>query len=133
MESRGLHPLVDIFDDIAPFYPDTDEPGVAHGQVSEEDADGDAAPNGAHNDTNDINTGPCTPPGEPPTLTAQQHARLHQLLGQRDDRGRAPYGLDPYPTGEAKWKAYRQAIKTQYRELRREQRQRGEWEPDMKT
>ena len=28
MEPRGLHPLVDSFDDIAPFYPDTVEPGV---------------------------------------------------------------------------------------------------------
>ena len=87
MENRGLQPLVDIFDDIAPFYPDTDEPGVAHGQVSEEDADGDEW--SATTIPTTSNTGPCAPSGEPPTLTAQQRARLHQLLGQRDDRGRA--------------------------------------------
>ena len=105
---------VDIFDDVALFCPDICEPGEE----------------GAHIDTGDTNTGSLTPPGEPPALTAQQRARLHQLLLQRDDQGRVPDGLDEYTTDEAKWKAYRKALKAQYRQIRREQRQRGEWEPD---
>ena len=73
---------------------------------------------------------PPLPEGPPPTLSEQQRARLHQLLQQRDDQGRVPYGVDELPTDAARWQAYRQALKSSYRQFRKRQRVVGAWDKD---
>ena len=60
-----------------------------------------------------------------PNLSAQQRACRHELLLQKDEQGRAPFGLDDFPTDEAKWAEYRRVLKTTYREHRKQQRVAG--------
>ena len=58
-------------------------------------------PMSPHSEASEVdNTGenPPSPTGPPPSLSAQQRARLHALLQQRDEWGQAPYNLDAYCT-----------------------------------
>ena len=70
---------------------------------------------------------PPSPTGPPPTLTAQQRARLDELLQQRDAQGRVTYQLDKYTTNASMWAAYRVALKTSYRNRRKQPRAMGTW------
>ena len=70
---------------------------------------------------------PPSPTGPPPTLTAQQRARLHELLQQRDAQGRVTYQLDKYTTNASMWAAYRVALKTSYRNHFKQPRAMGTW------
>ena len=71
-----------------------------------------------------------SPAGTPSQITAQQKARLHALLRERDPEGRVPYNLDQYVGDAAKWTAYRSAMKAQYRALRKRSRAAGTWSKD---
>ena len=70
------------------------------------------------------------PTGAPPMLTAQQRARLHELLSTRDANGRVPYGLDRCADDASMWAAYRQGMKAEYRALRKRKRAAGTWDKD---
>ena len=78
------------------------------------------------------NTGgnPPSPTGPPPSLNAQQRARLHALLQQRDEWGQVPYNLDAYGTDQEKWQAYRNAMRESYRQHRKRERAQGTWAKD---
>ena len=77
---------------------------TAHEYNLGEDEEGDA-PRAC--DNGDLNRVP-EPAGEPTRLTAQQRARLHELLRTRDSEGRVPYGLDRCADDASMWAAYRQ-------------------------
>ena len=70
------------------------------------------------------------PIGVPTKLTAQQRARLHELLRTRDSEGRVPYGLDRCADDASMWAAYRQGMKAEYRALRKRKRAAGTWDKD---
>ena len=71
------------------------------------------------------------PVGPPPQLSAQQKARLQALLKQRDEYGRAPFGLDEFNTDAEMWAAYRRSQKASYREYRKRERVAGTWTKDQ--
>ena len=68
--------------------------------------------------------------GVPTKLTAQQRARLHELLRTRGSEGRVPYGLDRCADDASMWAAYRQGMKAEYRALRKRKRAAGTWDKD---
>ncbi|CAE7869207.1 unnamed protein product, partial [Symbiodinium microadriaticum] len=119
--SRRLHPFLDVFDDD----PAADDPEPEQDYHEDEEAgtcDASVLPVPFHFDTGEIpgrsgspaaehdlnaaDDAPPSPVGPPPTLSAQQRARLHALLQQRDEQGHTPFGVDDYHTDTAKWAAY---------------------------
>ena len=66
------------------------------------------------------------PQGEPSRLTAQQRARLHELLRS----GHLPQSLDSDASDEQLWKAYRQETTANYRAMRKRKRADGSWTKD---
>ena len=117
--NRGLHPVVDIFDDEedpnlfdaaeacengaveVPGSPEAGECPLAEEEEEEEDDEENAA------------RAPPLPAGPPPRLNPQQRARLHELLQQRDAEGRVPYNLDAYTTGSGQLTAVPPTLHTE--------------------
>ena len=112
--NRGLHPDSDVFED------DLDMP-------NEEETGED--PDNGHNQASSM--APPSPVGPPPQLRAEQKARLQALLKQRDEHGRAPFGLDEFSTDAEMWAAYRRSQKASYREYRKRERVAGTWTKDQ--
>ncbi|CAE7029399.1 ALB3.2 [Symbiodinium sp. KB8] len=88
------------------------------------------SPYSEESDGDNTGVNPPSPTGPPPSLSAQQRARLHALLQQRDEWGRAPYNLDAYSTDQEKWQADRQAMREGYRQHRKRERAQGTWAED---
>ena len=114
--NRGLHPNSDVFEDNF----DMDMPSE---EVTGENPDNDS--------TQASGMAPPSPVGPPPQLSAQQKARLQALLKQRDEHGRAPFGLDEFNTDAEMWAAYRRSQKASYREYRKRERVAGTWTKDQ--
>ena len=66
------------------------------------DPDRPMSPYSEESEGGDTGVNPPSPTGPPPSLSAQQRARLHALLQQRDEWGQAPYNLDAYSTDQEK-------------------------------
>ena len=111
-----------------PDAPDSDDSSSACDEQVAMQAEGEEQgdtprDNGGH-------SGIPEPAGEPFKLTAQQRARLHELLRTRDPGGGLPYGLDRCTTDEGMWQAYRKGMKESYRALRKRKRADGTWRID---
>ena len=116
LNSLRLHPNSDVFEDNF----DMDMPSE---EVTGENPDNDS--------TQTSGMAPPSPVGPPPQLSAQQKARLQALLKQRDEYGRAPFGLDEFNTDAEMWAAYRRSQKASYREYRKRERVAGTWTKDQ--
>ena len=137
-QSRGLHPLVDIFadEDYIAGASSSLLPEMQHEEVKG-DPDEDDQDNYQHNDyyegdeTNPGGESLCRPPepaAPPSRLTSRrQKQRLQQLL-ESGEISRT----DAEENDAALWKRYQEKSKQAYRDYRKKQRRVGEWEPDKK-
>ena len=143
--SRGLHPSTDVFDlqDEASQQHTCEKregnaPRPVLGESSPCDNGVDAGPDlfspsstpeepAAGQDDGGDQGNPSQssvpePRGEPSSLSAQQGARLHELLRAGDLAGKLPRGLDRHASDDEIWHAYRQEMKDSYRAERKRKR-----------
>ena len=131
--SEGLHPSEDVFEDLTRDADDlVDKPAFEQGDPEHmleeyEDFEDSDAETGEDPKACDNREAVPEPAGLPSRLTAQQKARLLELLQTRDQDGKVPFGLDQYNDDESMWRAYRSGI---YRAQRKRKRADGTWDKD---
>ena len=133
---RERHPSEDVFEDLTRDTDDlVDKPASEQGDPEHmleeggdfEDSD---AETGEDPKACDNREAVPEPAGLPSRLTAQQKARLLELLRTRDQDGKVPFGLDQYNHDESMWRAYRSGMKASYRAQRKRKRADGTWDKD---
>ena len=155
--SRGCHPVEDIFDDLdmpsdlmdSNYVDEHNDQGECPDQSEQGDCpsnfanEADEMPDDAvgynfeaeHADQAPLTSGrghSQNPLGHRRPLQNNNAPDYNSFYANEMHKGMY-LGLDQYATDEVKWRAYRRAVKTGYREHRKAQRAQGVWTKDKET